>query len=64
MVLNNRQPRHCDNLTEIFETAEKQQQKSAVSLKNHREKTSLALTDSQKIDADLQAKLKASYYNI
>ena len=49
---------NIENLTESFKAAEKQQQKSAASLKDHREKTSLALTDLQKVNDDLQAKLK------
>ena len=50
--------RDIENLTESFKAAEKQQQKSAASLEDHREKTSLALTDLQKANDDLQAKLK------
>ena len=50
--------RDIENLTESFKAAEKQQQKSAASLKDHREKTILALTDLQKANNDLQAKLK------
>ena len=50
--------RDIENLTESFKAAEKQQQKSAASLEDHREKTSLALTDLQKAIEDLQAKLK------
>ena len=50
--------RDIENLTESFKAAEKQQQKSAASLEDHREKTSLALTDLQKPNDDLQAKLK------
>ena len=50
---------NCDieNLTESLKVAGKKQQKSAVSLKDHREKISLALTDLQKANNDLQAKL-------
>ena len=50
----------CDieNLTESFKAAAKKQQKLAASLKDHREKTNLALTDLQKVNDDLQAKLK------
>ena len=45
--------------TEIaFKTKQKQQQKLAASLEDHREKTSLTLTDLQKANDDLQAKLK------
>ena len=50
--------RDIENLTESFKAAEKQQQKLAASLEDHREKTSLALTDLQKANDDLQAKLK------
>ena len=50
--------RDIENLTESFNADEKQQQKSAASLKDHREKTSLPLTDFQKANDDLQAKLK------
>ena len=50
--------RDIENLTESFKAAEKQQQKSAASLKDHREKTIFALTDLQKANDDLQAKLK------
>ena len=50
--------RDIENLTESFKATEKQQQKSAASLKDHREKTSLALTDLQKANEDPQAKLK------
>ncbi|XP_068729122.1 tropomyosin-2-like [Montipora capricornis] len=50
--------RDIENLTESFKAAEKKQQKSAASLKDHREKTNLALTDLQKVNDDLQAKLK------
>ena len=50
--------RDIENLTESFKAAEKQQLKSAVSLKDHREKTNLALTDLEKANEDLQAKLK------
>ncbi|XP_068716901.1 uncharacterized protein [Montipora capricornis] len=47
-----------ENLTESFKAAEKKHQKSAASLKDHREKTNLSLTDLQKVNDDLQAKLK------
>ena len=50
--------RDIENLTESFKVAEKQQQKSAASFKDHREKTILALTHLQKANNDLQAKLK------
>ena len=51
--------RDIENLTESFKAAEtEKQQKSAASLKDHREKTNLALTDLQKVNDDLQAKLK------
>ena len=50
--------RDIENLTESFKAAEKQQQKLAASLEDHREKTSLTLTDLQKANDDLQAKLK------
>ena len=50
--------RDIENLTESYKAAEKQQEKSAASLEDHREKTSLALTDLQKANDDLQAKLK------
>ena len=50
--------RDIENLTENFKAVEKQQQKSETSLQDHREETSLALTDLQKANDDLQAKLK------
>lgn len=45
-------------LTESFKTAKRQQQNSAASLKDHREKTSLAITDLQKANDDLQVKVE------
>ena len=56
--MNTTANRDIENLTESFKAAEKQQQKSAASLEDHREKTSFALTDLQKANDDLQAKLK------
>ena len=50
--------RDTENLTENFKAVEKQQQKSETSLQDHREEPSLALTDLQKANDDLQAKLK------
>ena len=50
--------RDIENLMENFKVVEKQQQKSEMSLQDHREETSLALTDLQKANDDLQAKLK------
>ena len=50
--------RDTENLTENFKAVEKQQQKSETSLQDHQEKPSLALTDLQKANDDLQAKLK------
>ena len=50
--------RDIENVTESFKATEKQRQKSAASFKDHRERTSLALTDLQKANEDLQAKLK------
>ena len=45
-------------MTENFKAVEKQQQKSETSLQAHGEETSLALTDLQKANDALQAKLK------
>ena len=50
--------RDIENLTENFKAVKKQQQKSETSLQDHQEETSLALTDLQKANNDLQAKLK------
>ena len=50
--------RDIENLTENFKVVEKQQQISETSLEDHRDETSLALTDLQKANDDLQAKLK------
>ena len=48
--------RDIENMTENFKAVEKQQQKSATSLQDHQEETSLALTDLQKANDDLQAR--------
>ena len=47
-----------ENLKESLNKAEKQQQNSTASLKFYQEKTDLALTDLQKKNDDLEAKLK------
>ena len=50
--------RDIENLTKNFKAVVKQQQKLATSLQDNREETSLALTDLQKANDDLQVKLK------
>ncbi|KAK2559259.1 hypothetical protein P5673_018402 [Acropora cervicornis] len=50
--------RDIENLTQNLKSVEMQQQKSAASALDHREGTSLALTDLKKANVDLQAKLK------